>query len=61
MDKATTKASLESAALGLGMLRKLIHGMSDDEIDDIIDNDEAIGLDGAVHSLLEYAEEQKNG
>jgi len=61
MSKPTPKASLESAAMGLSHLRTLIHGMSDGAIDDIIDIDEAIRLDKAVHSLLEYAEEQKDG
>ena len=61
MSKPTTKASLESAAMGLSHLRNLIRGMSDDEIDSLVDNKEAIGLDGLVHSLLEYAEEQDDG
>ncbi len=61
MNDPTTKASLESALMGLLQLRHLIHGRSDDEIDNLVDNKEAIGLDGMRHSLLEYAEGQDDG
>jgi hypothetical protein len=33
--------------------------MTDEQVDEIMDNDEAIRLDKQVHSLLDYAEAQQ--
>jgi hypothetical protein len=62
MSEPTTKACLESAALGCAQLLRLARDYDETgDLDDIIDHDEAVKLDTAVWSLMDYAEEQRDG
>ena len=56
----STRAHLNSAALSVAKLLGLVRGMPDDEIDNIMDNDEAGALAKTARDLAVYAEEQKN-
>ncbi|MHC4300924.1 MAG: hypothetical protein ACYS7Y_26925 [Planctomycetota bacterium] len=55
----TSKASLLSASTGLATLLGMVIPMTDEQVDEIMDNDEAIRLDKSIHSLLDYAEAQQ--
>lgn len=61
MSKPTSKACINSAALGLAQLLTLTTRMTDEQVDEVMDNDEAIRLDVSVHSLLDYAEREEHG
>ncbi len=56
MSEPTTKASLASAALGCALLNKLVRELAEEQVDDIVDYDEAKRLDEAVWSMFEYAQ-----
>ena len=55
-----TRQHLNETALSLARLLGMIRGMTDAEIDDIMDNDEVRCLADDAHSLCEYTEKQKN-
>jgi hypothetical protein len=56
---ATTRQHLNETALCLSRLLGMITGMSDDEIDEIMDSDEVARLAKAAQDLNGYAAGQK--
>lgn len=57
MTNVKTRDSLDSAKTGIIRLLVLIRGLTDEEIDDLMDADEVAGLDKAIWDLVDYAED----
>ncbi len=55
-----TRQHLNNAALSVAKLLGMVTGMTDEQIDEIMDGDEARLLAGHAHSLRYYTEERKN-
>lgn len=55
----TTRRHLNEAALSVSKLLGMVTGMTDDEIDEIMDHDEVGALALIAHDLHVYAAEQK--
>ena len=56
----STRQYLNEAALSVSKLLGLVRGMTNSEIDDIMDNVEAGTLAKVAYDLAAYAEERKN-
>jgi hypothetical protein len=61
--KPTTKACLESAALGAAQLIRMVREWEEGggKVDDIVNHDEAVALDTNIWDLMDSAEEQRDG